>query len=107
MRSRLSRPLPRLLNLLQYSKTAGTQFGGICPSCYGRNEGLRARETCMAIQTSNLSRLALAAAAGISCLFINENVSFTNQFGPLAYADARTANPPVPGSVAGAAHRTR
>ena len=61
----------------------------------------------MAIRTSNLLRLTLAASAGISCLLADENLSFAKQFSPAAYADARAANPPVPGSVAGGAHRTR
>ena len=61
----------------------------------------------MAIRTSNLSRSALAAAAGIICLFTDENLSFTKQFSPVTHADARAANPPTPGSVPGAARRTR
>ena len=61
----------------------------------------------MAIQTSNLSRLALAAAVGIICLFADENLSFAKQFSPVAYADARVANPPVPGNAARVTRRTR
>ena len=61
----------------------------------------------MAIQTSNLSRSALAAAAGIICLFADENLSFTKPFSPATHADARVANPAAPGSAAGAARRTR
>src|SRR5437763_1659715 len=61
----------------------------------------------MASRTSDLSGLALAAAAGIICLFINENLSFTKQFSPVARADARAANSPAPGSVAGVAHWSR
>ena len=61
----------------------------------------------MAIRTSNLSRSALAAAVGISCLLADENLSCAKQFSRVGYADARAANPPVPGSAAGAARRTR
>jgi len=60
----------------------------------------------MAIRTSNLLRLTLAASAGISCLLADENLSFAKHFSPAAYADARAANPPVP-NAARVTRRTR
>jgi hypothetical protein len=53
-----------------------------------------------------LSRFALAAAAGVACLFISDNLSLIRQFSLSAQADARVGHPLTPGSVAGVARRT-
>ena len=61
----------------------------------------------MTFRRSEFSRLALAAAAGISCLFADENLSFTKQFSSVAYADGRAANPPDSGNAARVTRRIR
>ena len=61
----------------------------------------------MTFRRSEFSRSALAAAAGISCLFADENLSFTKQFSSVAYADGRAANPPESGNAARVTRRIR
>jgi hypothetical protein len=53
-----------------------------------------------------VSRVALAAAAGLVCLFASDNWSSTQQSSLIAQADARVGRPLTPGSVAGVARRT-
>jgi hypothetical protein len=60
----------------------------------------------MAIRTLTVSRLALAAAAGVIGLFGNGNFSFQQPAGLVTQADARVGRPATPVSVAGAARRT-
>ncbi len=56
--------------------------------------------------TSKVSRLALASAAGVACLLINDHPSFTEHSTLVTQADARVGNPLTPGSVAGVNRRT-
>ncbi len=60
----------------------------------------------MTTRTCRLSRLALAAAAGALCLFVNDNISLTQPSSLVTQADARVGRPMTPGSVAGVARRT-
>jgi hypothetical protein len=60
----------------------------------------------MTSRTRRATRLALAAAAGMMCLFINDNVSSTQQSSLITQADARIGRPLTPGSVAGVGRRT-
>ena len=55
--------------------------------------------------THNALRFALAAAAGIACLFINDNTSSTQRSSLISQADARIGRPGTPLSVAGVARR--
>ena len=55
--------------------------------------------------TLNALRFALAAAAGIACLFINDNTSSTQRSNLISQADARIGRPWTPVSVAGVARR--
>jgi hypothetical protein len=56
--------------------------------------------------THKLSTVALAAAAGIGCLFMSERVSLTKLNTLVTTADARVGRPLTPNSVAGVARRT-
>src|ERR1700755_2791345 len=67
--------------------------------------GLR-RRTHMTTRAFKLSRLALAATAGMVCLSINDNLSSSQQSGLIMQADARVGRPLTAGSVAGVARRT-
>jgi hypothetical protein len=58
----------------------------------------------MTARTFELLRLLLSAAAGIICLFVNDNLSSTKLL--MTQADARVENPRTPGSAAGVARRT-
>ena len=53
----------------------------------------------------NALRLALAAAAGTVCLFINDNMSTAERFSQISQADARVGEPLTPVSVAGVGRR--
>lgn len=55
--------------------------------------------------TGRIARLALATAAGLACLFINDNWSSTEQSSLITQADARIGQPLTPGSVAGVNRR--
>jgi hypothetical protein len=55
--------------------------------------------------TSKLSRLALATAAGLMCLFINDNWSSSQQPTFTTPANARIGRPLTPGSIAGVNRR--
>jgi hypothetical protein len=55
--------------------------------------------------SSKLSRLALMAAAGVACLFINDNWSSTEQSTLTSAANARIGRPLTPLSVAGVNRR--
>src|SRR5262249_42597004 len=48
---------------------------------------------------SKTSRLALATATGLVCLFINDNWSSTRQSNLVTQVDARVGRPLTPGSV--------
>jgi hypothetical protein len=52
-----------------------------------------------------ISRLALATAAGMACLFVTDNTSSIPQSGLISQADARVGRPGTPMSVAGVARR--
>lgn len=54
---------------------------------------------------SKLSRLALATATGLVCLFINDNWSSTEQSSLITSANARIGHPLTPGSIAGVNRR--
>ena len=56
-------------------------------------------------RTIKVSRFALAGAAAMFGLFINDNLSSTQQSSPMTQADARVGNPLTPVSVAGVARR--
>ena len=58
----------------------------------------------MTKRTINALRFALAAVAGTTCLFINDNTSST-QTSLIAQADARVGRPGTPASLAGVARR--
>jgi hypothetical protein len=60
----------------------------------------------MATRSLQATRIALVAATGMACLFINDNSSSIRQASLITQADARVGNPLTPGSVAGAARRT-
>lgn len=60
----------------------------------------------MTTRTLKVAQLALAAAAGMACLLINDNLSSSQQSSLIAQADARVGRPLTPGSVAGVARRT-
>ncbi len=60
----------------------------------------------MTYRMPKMSRLALGAAAGMLCLFLNDNPTSTAQSGLITRADARVGRPATPGSVAGVARRT-
>jgi hypothetical protein len=60
----------------------------------------------MTTRAFKLSRLALAATAGMVCLSINDNLSSSQQSGLIMQADARVGRPLTAGSVAGVARRT-
>jgi len=51
-------------------------------------------------------RVALAAVAGVICLFISDNSSSLRQSSLITQADARVGRPLTPVSVAGVARRT-
>jgi len=55
--------------------------------------------------TRNVARLALATAAGLVCLFVNDNWSSTERSALIAQADARVGHPLTPVSVAGVHRR--
>ena len=55
--------------------------------------------------SSKLSRLALMAAAGLACLFFNDNWSSTDQGTLITAANARIGRPLTPLSVAGVNRR--
>jgi len=57
-------------------------------------------------RTLKASQLALAAIAGLGCLFISDTVSLTKQFSLIMQADARVGRPLTPRSAAGVARRT-
>ena len=59
----------------------------------------------MTSRTLKVTRFALAAAAGVVCLFIGDNLSSIRQSSLIMQADARVGNPLTPGSVAGVARR--
>ena len=59
----------------------------------------------MTSRTLKVTRFALAAAAGMVCLFIGDNLSSIRQSSLIMQADARVGNPLTPGSVAGVARR--
>ena len=56
-------------------------------------------------QRLRVSRFALAAAAGMACLFISDNSSSILQLSLVTQADARVGNPLTPVSVAGVERR--
>ena len=56
-------------------------------------------------QRPRVSRFALAAAAGMVCLFISDNSSSILQLSLVTQADARVGNPLTPVSVAGVERR--
>ena len=56
-------------------------------------------------QRPRVSRFALAAAAGMGCLFISDNSSSILQLSLVTQADARVGNPLTPVSVAGVERR--
>src|SRR3974390_1472088 len=58
-----------------------------------------------ASMTSKLSRLALATATGLVCLFINDSWSSTEQSTLITPANARIGHPLTPGSIAGVNRR--
>ena len=60
----------------------------------------------MTTRTLTVSRLALAAAAGVVGLFANDSLLSTQQFSLITQADARVGRPLTPVSVAGVARRT-
>ena len=49
---------------------------------------------------------AVATAAGVTCLFVSDNLSSLQQSGLISQADARVGRPLTPGSVAGVGRRT-
>ena len=51
-------------------------------------------------------KLTLAAAAGVMCMLISDNVSSLRQSGLITTADARVGRPLTPVSVAGVARRS-
>ena len=59
----------------------------------------------MTSRTLKVTRFTLAAAAGVVCLFIGDNLSSIRQSSLIMQADARVGNPLTPGSVAGVARR--
>lgn len=59
----------------------------------------------MTTRTLTASRLALAAAASVVCLFANDNLSSTRLSSLITQADAEVGRPMAPGSVAGVARR--
>jgi hypothetical protein len=60
----------------------------------------------MTTRTLTVSRLALAAAAGVVSLFANDNLSSIRESSLITQADARVGRPLTPVSVAGVARRT-
>jgi hypothetical protein len=60
----------------------------------------------MTTRTLTVSRLALAAVAGVVSLFANDNLSSTRESSLITQADAQVGRPLTPGSVAGVARRT-
>jgi hypothetical protein len=67
--------------------------------------GQLTKEPRMTTRTLTASRLALAAAASVVCLFANDNLSSTRQSSLITQADAEVGRPLAPGSVAGVARR--
>jgi hypothetical protein len=67
--------------------------------------GQSAKEIRMTTRTLAVSRLALATVAGVVCLFVNDNLSLTQESSLIAQAGAQVGNPLTPGSVAGVARR--
>ena len=59
----------------------------------------------MTFKAFRVSQFALAAVAGMGCLFVNDNGA-TKQSSLITQADARVGRPLTPGSVAGVARRT-
>ncbi len=57
------------------------------------------------IRALKVSRFALAAVAGVVCLFSNDNLSSNRQSSLVTQADARIGRPLTPMSVAGVARR--
>jgi hypothetical protein len=59
----------------------------------------------MVTRTIRATRFALAAAAGMACLFITDSLSSDRQSSLITQADARVGRPLTPGSVAGVGRR--
>src|SRR4051794_14300912 len=68
--------------------------------------GKAVKEMSMIVRSGKMSRLAIAAVAGIVTLFINDNLSLIQQSALVTQADARVGRPLTPVSVAGVARRT-
>ena len=56
--------------------------------------------------TIRISRIALAAIAGIGCLFVSDRISLTNSHSLITEANAIIGRPLTPMSYAGVARRT-
>jgi hypothetical protein len=59
----------------------------------------------MKSRSLEVTRIALATAAGMACLFISDDSASVRQSSLITEADARIGNPLTPGSVAGVARR--